>query len=155
MFNKIDLNAQGTKYLWLKCTEARLTFYNLGELFNIIILWTNYMFLMRSVAQVYAGLKINRHTTWYTPAAVNPETGGYTLLFIYALAGVRLHPVLRSWPFLWMMPRISGTWSLSPQRRQANKTSFQTGHIDNTQLPMSWGQLPDQAVFYIPYPKPV
>ena len=21
------------------------------------------------------------------------------------------------------------------------------GHIDNTQLPMSWGQLPDQAVF--------
>ncbi|KAJ0513224.1 hypothetical protein HanHA300_Chr10g0355101 [Helianthus annuus] len=50
------------------------------------------MFLMRSVARVDTGLKINRHTTWYSPAAVKPKTGGYTLIFIYALTGVRLHP---------------------------------------------------------------
>ncbi|KAJ0849719.1 hypothetical protein HanPSC8_Chr13g0572151 [Helianthus annuus] len=58
------------------------------------------MFLMRSVARIKSGLKINRHTT----------------ATICALTSVRLHSALRSWPFRKMMPGISGTWSLTPQR---------------------------------------
>ncbi|KAJ0874875.1 hypothetical protein HanPSC8_Chr11g0469511 [Helianthus annuus] len=64
------------------------------------------MLLVRSVARILSGLKINRHTT----------------LMSYTLTGVRLHLVLWSWPSRKMMPRISGTWSLIPQRLKVNKT---------------------------------